>query len=176
MMHHPVARGAGRTARLAAACLLALIPCEGQSGTASEGHVIPPFEIVTTQVEQVPVPEWVFVAPGRPPQKRHFRYADMLYPNGRFKDHWRTGQSVSDVSRPETKLWFHFLGASFIDVGCEAIHLGQTELMNHNDRELHHYAQVLALIRAHAARQPDARVAPGQEAMVSCQQCEPGGA
>lgn len=109
------------------------------------------FEIVTTQVGQVPVPAWAFRALGMPVEERHFRYADMLYPNGRFKDHWRTGQSVPDVSRPETKLWFYFLGASFIELGCEAIHLGQTELMNHNDRDLAHYAEVLALIRSHAA-------------------------
>jgi hypothetical protein len=110
------------------------------------------FEIVTTQVEQVPVPEWALTALGPAVEKRNFRYADMLYPDGRFKDHWRAGQSVPDVSRMETKLWFYFLGAAFIDVGCEAIHLGQTELMNKNDRNLDHYAQVLALIRSHAAQ------------------------
>ncbi|MCL4177637.1 MAG: hypothetical protein KJ072_07795, partial [Verrucomicrobia bacterium] len=110
------------------------------------------FEIVTTQVEQVPVPNWAFAALGLPVERRNFRYADMLYPNGRFKDHWRPGQSVPDVSQTETRLWFYYLGASFIEVGCEAIHLGQTELMNHNDRQLDHYAQVLSLIRNHAAR------------------------
>lgn len=110
------------------------------------------FEIVTTQVEQVPVPQWALVALGQPVEKRSFRYADMLYPSGRFKDHWRRGQSVPDVSRLETKLWFFFLGASFIDVGCEAIHFGQAELMNGNDRNLDHYCQVLTLIRSYAAK------------------------
>jgi len=110
------------------------------------------FEIVTTQAEQVPVPDWVFAALRQPVEKRNFRYPDMLYPNGRLKDHWRAGQSVPDVSRPETQRWFYFLGASFIDAGCEAIHFGQTELMNGNDRELGHYAQVLALIRSYAAQ------------------------
>lgn len=110
------------------------------------------FEIVTTQADQVPIPDWAFKAFGSPSESRNFRYADMLYPNGRFKDHWRPGQSVPDVSRPETKLWFYFLGASFIDAGCEALHLGQTELMNGNDRNLDHYAEVLALIRSHANR------------------------
>jgi hypothetical protein len=110
------------------------------------------FEIVTTQVEQVPVPDWAFAALGQPVEQRNFRYADMLYPNGRFKDHWRVGQSVPDASRPETQLWFYFLGASFIDVGCEAIHFGQTELMNGNDRGLDHYSQVFALLRAYAAK------------------------
>ena len=110
------------------------------------------FEIVTTQVDQVPVPEWAFAALKLPAEKRNFRYADMLYPNGKFKDHWHRGGSVPDVSRPETKLWFYFLAASFIDLGIEAIHFGQTELMNHNDRQLEHYAEVLALIRAYAAQ------------------------
>jgi len=109
------------------------------------------FEIVTTQVDQVPVPEWAFVALGQPGEERNFRYADMLYPDGKGKDHWGKGASVPDVSRPETKLYFYFLGASYIDVGCEAIHLGQTELMNGNDRNLDHYSQVLALIRSYAA-------------------------
>ena len=54
------------------------------------------FEIVTTQVEQVPVPEWALSALDQPVEKRNFRYADMLYPSGRFKDHWRRGQSVPD--------------------------------------------------------------------------------
>jgi hypothetical protein len=75
----------------------------------------------------------------------------MLYPDGRFKDHWRPGQSVPDVSRPETQLWFYFLAASYIDLGIEALHLGQTELMNRNDRDLAHYSRLLERVRAHAA-------------------------
>ena len=110
------------------------------------------FEIVTTQVDQVPVPDWAFTALGQPVEKRNFRYSDMLYPNGRLKDHWRPGNSVPDVSQLETKLWFYFLGVSFIDAGIEAIHLGQTELMNGNDRNLDHYSQVLTLIRTYASK------------------------
>jgi hypothetical protein len=110
------------------------------------------FEIVTTQVDQVPVPAWAFAALGQPAEERNFRYAEMLYPDGRRRDHWRKGSSVPDVSRPETKLWFYFLGASFIDLGIEAIHFGQVELMNGNDRDLAHYSEVLTLIRSYAAQ------------------------
>lgn len=110
------------------------------------------FEIVTTEVNQVPVPAWVFEALGHPVERRNFRYEDMLYPDGQFENHWRRGQSVPDVSRPETQRWFYYLGVSYIDVGCEAIHLGQTELMNHHDRDLAHYARVLDQIRAYAAK------------------------
>ena len=93
-----------------------------------------------------------FAAFELPMEKRNFRYADMLYPSGKLKDHWRAGNSVPDVSRPETKLWFYFLGVSFIDAGFEAIHFGQTELMNGNDKSLEHYSQVLTLLRSYAAK------------------------
>jgi hypothetical protein len=109
------------------------------------------FEIVTTQVETVPVPEWAFIGLGLAVEKRNFRYADMLYPSSKFRDHWRKGSSVPDVSRPETQLWFYFLAASYIDLGVEAIHFGQAELMNQSDRELEHYAKLLGMVRAHAA-------------------------
>lgn len=109
------------------------------------------FEIVTTQVEQVPIPEWAFKALGLPAEKRNFRYADMLYPDGRRVDQWGKGASVPDVSRSETRLWFFFLAASYIDLGFEAIHYGQVELMNHNDPDLSYWAGVFTLARAYAA-------------------------
>lgn len=108
------------------------------------------FEIVTSKVEQVPVPAWAFEALGMPPEVRNFRYADMLYPDGRRKDQWGPGASVPDVSRPETKLWFYFLARSYIDLGFEAIHFGQVEIMNGNDPDLSHWSRVFSLVRAYA--------------------------
>ena len=107
------------------------------------------FEIVTAQVERVPVPARAFAALGLPVQQRNFRYADMLYSDGRFRDHWGKDASVPDVSRPETRLWFFFLAASYIDLGFEAIHYGQVELMNKNDPDLGYWSQVFALARAY---------------------------
>jgi hypothetical protein len=108
------------------------------------------FEIVTAQVEQVPVPGWAFSALGMPAERRNFRYADMLYPDGRFRDQWGKDASVPDVSRPETRLWFFYLAASYIDLGFEAIHYGQVELMNKNDPDLAYWSQVFALARDYA--------------------------
>ena len=110
------------------------------------------FEIVTTQADQVPVPDWAFTALGMPVEKRNFRYADMLYTDGRRHNQWGQGASVPDVSRPETKLWFYFLAASYIDIGIEAIHFGQVGLMNGNDPTLEQWAQVLDLARAYGAK------------------------
>ena len=110
------------------------------------------FENVTTQVEQIPVPDWAFIDLGLAVEKRNFHYADMLYPDGRRRDQWRKGSSVPDVSRPEAKLWFYFLAASYIDLGIEAIHFGQAELMNGNDRDLVHWSDTLGLVRSYAAK------------------------
>lgn len=109
------------------------------------------FEIVTTQVEQVSVPDWAFVALGRPVEKRNFRYADMIYPQGQRRDWGRNG-SVPDVSRPETQLWFYFLARSYIDLGFESIHFGQVELMAHNDRDLSQWAHLFSLVREYASQ------------------------
>lgn len=109
------------------------------------------FEIVTTGVDQVPVPEWAFAALGRPVEKRNFRYADMIYPEGQRRD-WGRNASVPDESRPETQLWFYYQAASYIDIGFEAIHFGQVEIMNRNDLDLAHWEKLLTLVRAHAAK------------------------
>jgi len=126
------------------------------------------FEIVTTQVEQVPVPGWALVAMGMPVETRNFRYEDMLYPDGRRKDQWSKGASVPDVSRPETKLWFYFLAASYIDLGFEAIHYGQMELMNGNDPDFANWADVIARARAYA-------VTHARRHMLLCNAHTPGG-
>jgi hypothetical protein len=110
------------------------------------------FEIVTKDAGKLPVPDWAFAALGQPPEKRHFRYEEMTYASGLGRDQWGQGASVPDVSLMETKLWFYYLAASFIDAGCEAIHFGQAEIMDRNDRSLDHWAQVLGLVRSYAAK------------------------
>ena len=108
------------------------------------------FEIVTAQVDSVPIPARVFTAFGLPVENRSFRYADMLYTDGRFHDQWGKDASVPDVSRPETRLWFYYLATSYIDLGFEAIHYGQVELMNKNDPDLAWWSGVFNLARAYA--------------------------
>jgi hypothetical protein len=109
------------------------------------------FEIVSKQVEQVPVPGWAFEALGQPIEQRNFRYSDMIYPEGQRRN-WGPNASVPDVSRPETKLWFYFLARSYIDLGFEAIHFGQVEIMNKNDKGNANWEQVLSLTRAYASK------------------------
>ena len=108
------------------------------------------FEIVTTQIEQVPIPDWAFTTLGMPVEKRNFRYDAILYPPSQRKRSWGPNGGVPDVSQPETQLWFYFLAASYIDLGFEGIHWGQVEIMNSNDPHLDHYARIFGLVRDYA--------------------------
>ncbi len=110
------------------------------------------FEIVTQEVGQIPVPEWVFEEFQAPPETRHFDYENMLFPDGRMVNHWRQGSSVPDIRQLETKMWFFFLSASYIDIGIEAIHVGQLDLMGRGDPEYRHWADLLHRVRAYAKR------------------------
>src|SRR5258708_6928371 len=125
------------------------------------------FEIVTPQIGQIKVPDWAFRALGMPIEQRNFRYGDILYADGRMKHQWGEG-GVPDVSRPETKLLFYFLAVSYIDAEMEGIHFGQVELMNKNDKDLDHYAQILSLIRGYAAKH-------ARRKMIICDAHVPGG-
>jgi hypothetical protein len=126
------------------------------------------FEIVTKQINQVPVPTWAFTALGLPSEQRNFRYDSMIYADGRMNDQWGKGASVPDVSRKETKLMFYFLAASYINLGIEGIHFGQVELLNKNDPNLDNYSEILGLIRAYATKH-------ARRQMVLCNSHVPGG-
>ena len=113
------------------------------------------FEIVTPQVEQLPVPDWVFREFNLPVEGRHFRYAEMLYSDGHGKNQWgpewKNPGSVPDMSRLETRLWFFYLAASYIDVGCEAIHFGQVGIMDQKDPGHAFWFDELAHVQRYAA-------------------------
>ena len=110
------------------------------------------FEIVSRDIDKLAVPAWAFEAMGMPVEQRNFRFDEIRYADGRGLDQWGKGTCIPDVSRPETKLWFHYLAASYIDIGCEAIHFGQAELMNGNDRDLVHWSKVIERARSHARK------------------------
>jgi len=110
------------------------------------------FEAVSTSVQKLPVPEWLFREFGQPIEPRTFRYDAMLYRDGRRKDQWAKGNSVPDISQIETRMWFLYLSASYLDVGVEAIHFGQVEIMDERDKDHVHWGDLLARVRAYAAQ------------------------
>ena len=109
------------------------------------------FETVSAKVNDVAIPDWVFTGLGQPAEQRNFRYDDMIYPKGQRRPMGRNAQ-VPDVSKLETQLWFYYQAISYIDIGCEAIHFGQVEIMNKNDRDNAHWAKLIGLVREHASK------------------------
>jgi hypothetical protein len=127
------------------------------------------FEVAFDRtVSGVPVPAWAFEEFGLPVEKRTFNYEAMLYTPGAcarsepvrwcpnpgnkwMRDYFKDGGSVPDMSKNETKLWFFFRAKRYIDAGCEALHLGQIHLMNHNDVDHAHWWDLLTRIRRYAA-------------------------
>jgi len=108
------------------------------------------FEIVSDQLDNMPIPAWVFDEFDLPVEKRNFRYKEMLYPDGHRVNHWRPGSSVPDMSRLETRMWFYYLCASYISIGVEAIHFGQVEIMDDRDPNHIYWRDMMARVRAFA--------------------------
>ena len=56
------------------------------------------------------------------------------------------------MSRIETRMWFYFLVASYVDAGIEAIHFGQVGLMDKNDPGHAGWLDMLGRVRAYAGK------------------------
>ncbi|MBR9854321.1 MAG: hypothetical protein GYB37_07040 [Algicola sp.] len=110
------------------------------------------FEIVTEEVEKISVPAWAFEAFGVERAVRTFNYEAMLNTEGKYVDHWGGRMSVPDISRPETKMWFYFLAKKYIDIGMEAIHFGQVDLMAMTEDGYRDWDELLKAIRGYASK------------------------
>jgi hypothetical protein len=108
------------------------------------------FEIVTRKVETIAVPPDVLTEFSQPVVARNFSYQDMLYVSGKLVNHWATDASVPDMSRIETRMWFYFLAARYIDIGIEGIHFGQVGLMDQNDPGHVAWLDMLGRVRTYA--------------------------
>ncbi len=106
------------------------------------------FEAVYRTVNEIEVPAWTFEALGLPVEKRRFDYASMLNREGIYVDLWGPGGSVPDITQVETQLWLMYLIGSYVDVGCEAVHLGQVWLMGMNDSGWQTWDSFLRKVRA----------------------------
>ena len=109
------------------------------------------FETISREVNQVKIPAWVFAEFDRPAEDRTFSYDAMLNDDGKFINHWGRA-SVPDVTKLETQLWFVYLAGAYIDLGCEALHLGQVRLMGMADPDLREWTRLIARIHAYGRK------------------------
>lgn len=106
------------------------------------------FEAVYRTVNEIEVPAWTFEALGLPVEERRFDYASMLNRDGTYVDLWGPGGSVPDITQVETQLWLMYLIGSYVDIGCEAVHLGQVWLIGMNDSGWQTWDSFLQKVRA----------------------------
>lgn len=107
------------------------------------------FESVSNDVDKLAIPAWVFKAFNLPVENRNFKAAEMTKRTGAGGQQLMSGRCPM-VNNLETKLWFYFLAKTYIDLGCEAFHLGQVELIGKDDPDKVHYKQITDMIRAYA--------------------------
>ena len=110
------------------------------------------FEVVTPDVNKIRIPAAVLEEFGLPREPRNFSYKAMLYGFGHRHNHWYENASVPDMSRLETRMWFFYVAKRWIDMGLEAIHLGQVEIMDDWDRDHRHWRNLMSRIRAYAKK------------------------
>jgi hypothetical protein len=104
------------------------------------------FENVSADVNKLTIPAWVFTDFGQPAEERTFSRAEIIKRTAKGKG--RGGVPI--INNLETRLWFYYLAASYINIGCEALHLGQVALIGAEDKDLKIYSEFLAKVRAYA--------------------------
>jgi hypothetical protein len=107
------------------------------------------FEAVTGDVNNLKIPAWVFTDFGLPVEDRTFSSEAMVKREGRPGRAGGRG-GVPLIVNLETRLWFYYLAVSYMNVGCEAFHLGQVGLIGAGDTNLNEYSEFLAKVRAYA--------------------------
>ncbi len=107
------------------------------------------FEQVSRDVNNLKIPAWVFKDFGLPIEDRTFRCDSIIKRIGRPVQSGNRG-GVPIINNLETRLWFYYLAVSYINIGCEAFHLGQVELIGADDKDHPIYAEFLSKVRAYA--------------------------
>ena len=108
------------------------------------------FEVSCIDMNNIPIPEWVFEAFGLKPEKRNFNVALTLFKDGYGVDYWEKDHHIPDITTTEMQMFVYYRACSFIDVGFEALHLGQVLLTGRSDPENIVYTRLIQMIREYA--------------------------
>lgn len=109
------------------------------------------FEYASREVEKINIPSWTFKALGLPEENRTFRYDFMADSSSPYWGLWGDSGIVPDITKEETRLWFMFLIGSYINIGCESIHLGQTNLIGASDKDNAVWDDFISKVRKYAS-------------------------
>ncbi len=107
------------------------------------------FEHVSTDVNALPIPAYVFQQFNLPIETRNFRQAEMVFADNPII---KRPYMVPDITKMETRLWYYYLATAQIDAGIESIHWGYFEPQAVNDKASGYanYYDMLARVRLYA--------------------------
>lgn len=108
------------------------------------------FEVSCVDMNNIPIPEWVFKAFGLTPENRCFNADLTKFKDGYGVNHWANGYHIPDITTTEMQMFVYYRACSFIDLGFEALHLGQVKLTGKNDTNNATYAKLIGMIRDYA--------------------------
>jgi hypothetical protein len=84
--------------------------------------------------------------------RHYFHYPNFFDSNWRDIDRWGPGQSVPDITKTETKLYYRYLLREYIDAGFESIWFGQLGLTGAADGNNNALYELRQLARDEATR------------------------
>ncbi|MBR7132648.1 MAG: hypothetical protein IKD04_03865 [Clostridia bacterium] len=107
------------------------------------------FENTTDKINEISIPNWVFEAFNMKIEKRNFNQELMLFPDGRLKNIFGEG-SPPDITQTETQLFFYWRACTLINLGYEALHMGQVNMIAETDENFTCFTKVFDMIREYA--------------------------
>lgn len=87
------------------------------------------FETCGPKMNEIAIPAWVFEAFGKTPETRNFDYTKMAHQNGYLANNWGPNGHVPSISTDEFKMFVYYRACRYIDMGVEALHMGQMNLI-----------------------------------------------
>jgi hypothetical protein len=106
--------------------------------------------VVRRFCEGITIPEWVFAAFNQPYESRCFSMDRMLFPDGRFTNHWGKDTCVPNILSLEGQMWIYYRSCMYINCGLEAIHFGQVWLIGALDAGWSKWHEIVLMIRRYA--------------------------
>lgn len=110
------------------------------------------FETVTSSIDKIKIPAYVFEAFGLKPEDRTFRMADTIFKDGYGINQMGLNAHIPDITRLEHQMFVYYRATQYIDMGFEALHLGQVNLIGRNDPNDEAWTKVIGMIREYAKK------------------------
>jgi len=114
------------------------------------------FEVATRDVESYAIPAYVFEDLGYEVEKRNFIFEDMInttHSSLSGTSIWASEDyGTPDISKKEAQLWFYYRATMQIDLGYEAIHMGNFSSIVVNDTNYEQFTIIVNKIREYGKK------------------------